>query len=90
MRHAHQCINKMIMGHKRSDIEAGRKMFGEYVTLEWVLERLEKKKCSLPDCSEYLDISGSKCFSIDRIDNNLCHRVDNCQLICRRCQSKKR
>jgi hypothetical protein len=29
-------------------------------------------------------------FSIDRIDNNLCHIMDNCQIICRRCQSRKR
>jgi len=84
-----KCIDTMILGHKRADIN--RKKYGEYVTREWVLDELKNNKhCSLPDCHRYLDVSNAGCFSIDRIDNNLCHSIENCQIICRRCQSKKR
>ena len=78
----------MITGHKRADIN--RKKYGEYVNREWVLEKLKNKYCSIPDCHRYLDVSNAGCFSIDRIDNNLCHSIVNCQIICRRCQSKKK
>jgi hypothetical protein len=83
-----RCIDIKIMGHKTADMN--RKKYGEYVTREWVLEQLEYRKCALPDCAKYLDLSNANGFSIDRIDNNLCHSMDNCQIICRRCQSRKR
>ena len=81
-------IDDMIQGHFVSDLKRDGKI-GNYINTNWVLEQLKKvKTCKYCKC--YLTTSGNECFSIDRLDNNLSHREDNCQIICRNCNVSKK
>jgi len=82
-------IDKMIESHINNDLQKNRKIYGTYVNRKWVMDELKKyKKCRI--CKNYLDISNMESFSIDRKDNNICHSVENCQIICRRCNISKK
>jgi hypothetical protein len=79
--HTHASVIRRIEGHKQSDNE---KKFHydskDYVTKEWVIEKLKKQRYACAVCYESLDID----FSIDRKANNLPHIKSNCQMVCRR------
>jgi hypothetical protein len=82
-------IDTMIIGHINSDSDAGRDFVGKFITTNWVLNILKNTKvCKY--CHNELDTSSMKCFSVDRIDNNLAHTEMNCQIICRRCNVSKK
>jgi len=82
-------IRNMIEGHKRSDVSNDRVMTNEkYVSTEWTMNQLKGNRCC--ECHQYLDISQSESFSIDRIDNKLGHYEFNCRVICRRCNNAKK
>ena len=54
-------------------------MFGKYITLDWVLNKLKNNKiCKY--CHKHFD----------RKDNNIGHIEMNCQIICRRCNNAKK
>jgi hypothetical protein len=80
-------IDGMIRGHMEAD--KNREIVGEYITIEWVQEKLKKTK-TCKYCKNHLDTSGSQCFSIDRIDNNIAHTESNCQIICLKCNVSKK
>ena len=78
-------IDKMIATHKYNDIKAKRKIRDDYVNKEWVLNKLNTfKKCRR--CKINLELSrGFNCFSINRLNNSICHSMSNCEIICVRC-----
>ena len=78
-------IEKMIATHKYNDIKAKRKIREDYVNKEWVLNKLNTfKKCRR--CKINLELSrGFNCFSINRLNNSICHSMSNCEIICVRC-----
>jgi len=80
--HTHASVIRRIEGHKQADHE---KKFHydekDYVTKEWVIEKLKKQRYACAVCNESLDMD----FSIDRKANNLPHIKSNCQMVCRRC-----
>ena len=82
--HTHASVIRRIEGHKQADHE---KKFNydekDYVTKEWVIEKLKKQRYACAVCNESLDMD----FSIDRKANNLPHIKSNCQMVCRRCQN---
>ena len=78
--------NNMVDSHRRADIDAGRAIIGEYITASWINSNLRKTRtCKF--CRVGLDFDN---FSVDRIDNDVCHRQDNCQLICSHCNVSKK
>jgi hypothetical protein len=85
-------ITSMIASHRVTDINADREVeafLDSYVDLEWTLKSLKKTKvCKY--CDNILDTEGDRCFSIDRIDNNLAHLKHNCQIICVTCNKAKK
>ena len=82
-------IGKMINQHLDNDIKANREIIGEYVDVEWVMDKLKKvKTCKY--CKKQLDYSSVECFSIDRINNAVCHNQSNSQIICRICNVSKK
>ena len=80
-------IDRMISSHREADTK--RNIVGEYITIDWVLEKLKKTK-TCKYCKKHLDTSGQQSFSIDRIDNNLAHTENNCQIICLNCNVSKK
>jgi hypothetical protein len=75
-----------ITSHKTSDVLAGRELIGDFVDIKWGLDMLQKTK-TCRYCRVDLDESN---FSIDRLDNNMCHSKANCQIICTHCNISKK
>ena len=79
--------------NKKEDKEKGRAFYlHEYVNHNWVLNQLEKQmyRCYNDSCGVNLELDyedGSRNqYSIDRIDNDKAHLVDNSRLLCLNCQ----
>ena len=79
---SHASVERRIEAHKQAD---NQKKFHydlqDYVSNEWVIEKLKKQRYACAICSESLDMD----LSIDRKANNLPHIKSNCQIVCRRC-----
>jgi hypothetical protein len=79
---SHASVIRRIEAHKQAD---NQKKFHydlqDYVSNEWVIEKLKKQRYACAVCSESLDMD----LSIDRKANNLPHIKSNCQIVCRRC-----
>jgi len=89
-------LDQKIEGHKKEDKEKGRldpSDLYKFVNHNWVLNQLEKQmyRCYNDSCSINLELNyedGSRNqYSIDRIDNDKSHLVDNCRLLCLNCQN---
>ena len=82
--HSHASVERRIEAHKQAD---NQKKFHydlqDYVSNEWVIEKLKKQRYACAVCNESLDMD----LSIDRKANNLPHIKSNCQIVCRRCQN---
>ena len=80
-------IKSRIQGHFQADLDSfltEEEMY-DYVSVEWVLETLKKvKKCVC--CGVHLT---QETFSIDRLNNDVCHSKGNCRIICRHCNISK-
>lgn len=80
-------INKNIQSDKQSQ----RKINSDkYVTINWILQKLEDQKCFY--CKRNIEIQIYKCakqFSIDRINNDVAHHIDNCVISCLGCNILK-
>lgn len=90
-----QQINKKIYGYKQQDII--KKLLNEekFITLESIINRMLEceLKCYYCNCEMNVlyDISReSKQWSVDRINNDLGHNVDNFYLACLECNLKRR
>jgi 5-methylcytosine-specific restriction endonuclease McrA len=80
-------IKDRIIGHLHSDVN--REINGEYIDVAFVKEKLFKiKKCRL--CRNVFDLMDGESWSIDRINNDFAHVKDNCQIICRNCNVRKK
>jgi hypothetical protein len=72
-----------IKAHRYVDRDAGRPFDDkDFVTVDWALRRVESQRYICP-CGEALDGD----WSIDRIDNARANVLENCQVVCRRCQN---
>jgi len=77
-----------VEGYKSQDKRAGRKIEGEYVNTAWFFAKLRKEKhCSCGDKFYYICLNGRQTSNItaNRIDNSLCHSIDNIELKCVKC-----
>ena len=90
-----QEINKKIYGYKQQDII--KKLFDEtrFLNLHSVIDKMIQCKLKCYYCSSEMnvlyDISReAKQWSVDRIDNDLGHNLDNFYLACLECNLKRR
>jgi hypothetical protein len=90
-----QQINKKIYGYKQQDML--KKHFEEekFVTFEKILQKLVDCDLKCYFCKKEMDVlydimREMTQWSIDRIDNEKGHNVDNCNLSCLDCNLKKR
>lgn len=79
-------IGSMIEHHKRNDENAGREVLNEkeYIDIEYAYN-LYMKTPLCYSCYHSFDIEGNKCFSINRLNNDLPHIKSNCNIVCRHC-----
>jgi len=84
-----------IDSYKNQDRKAKRKVIEkEYINHDWIIRKLrEKNDCPYCHCTLYTILHDSNQIdsniSIDRIDSNLPHNMNNCQLTCSYCNMSK-
>lgn len=88
-------INRKISGYKHQDIK--KKIYDELllITMEDILEKLvaSKLKCLYCKCLVniiYKCVREESQWTLDRIDNDLCHSSDNTIVACLKCNLKRR
>jgi hypothetical protein len=83
-----ETIRRRIQGHMEYDLKR-EFLITDYITVNWVKDKLfQTKKCKY--CDRRFDYNDNESWSIDRLDNNLSHTKENCQIICRRCNNGKK
>ena len=91
-----QYLKLKIDFYKRQDMDAKRDFEKiKYIDVSWFEDAISKAdRCSLCCCSYYMvlgDCNNVMCnISVDRIDNEIRHHKDNCQLLCIECNKCKR
>jgi len=90
-----QQINKKIYGYKQQDIIKKLLNDEKFITLESVTNKMIECELKCYYCSSEMnvlyDISReSKQWSVDRINNDLGHNIDNFYLACLECNLKRR
>jgi hypothetical protein len=90
-----QQINKKIYGYKQQDIIKKLLNTDKFISLESVIDKLIdcELKCYYCQCEMNVlyDISReTKQWTVDRIDNDLGHNVDNFYIACLECNLKRR
>jgi hypothetical protein len=70
---------KKINNYKQQDIKAGREITTDYINIEW-FKKFLKSPCHI--CGETI---AQKDFTADRINNDICHTIDNCKACCLKC-----
>jgi flagellar motor component MotA len=90
-----QEINKKISGYRQQDIHKKKLNINEFITFESIIEKMIECKLKCRYCNENMnvlyDISReSKQWSVDRIDNDLGHNINNYHLACLDCNLKRR
>jgi hypothetical protein len=90
-----QQINKKISGYKQQDIFKKRLKIDEFLNLQSVIEKMIECNLRCRYCENEMfvlyDISReTKQWSVDRIDNDKGHNIDNFHLACLDCNLKRR
>ena len=88
-------INRKISGYKHQDIKNEIYNEKELINMEDVLEKLvaSKLKCLYCKCSVniiYKCVREETQWTLDRIDNDLCHSSSNTIISCLKCNLKRR
>ena len=87
-------ITKKIAGYKRQDIDKKNYSDISFISLEDVIEKLlcSKLKCFYCKCEcelIYENILSKRQWTLDRIDNDIGHNVDNVVICCLECNLKR-
>lgn len=90
-----QQINKKLYGYKQQDIIKKHLDNDKFITLESVINKMIECELKCYYCNTGMnvlyDISReTKQWSVDRIDNDLGHNIDNFYLACLECNLKRR
>jgi len=90
-----QEITKKISGYKQQDIIKKKLDVTNFITFESVIEKMIECELKCRYCNEYMNILYDikrevKQWSVDRIDNDLGHNINNFHLACLDCNLKRR
>jgi hypothetical protein len=90
-----QQISKKISSYKQQDILKNKLDTNNFLTFKSVIQKMIECELKCRYCKEHMnvlyDISREmKQWSVDRIDNNLGHNIDNFHLACLDCNLKRR
>lgn len=88
-------INKKISSYKQQDIEKKILYIEKFINLEHIINKLIdcEMKCYYCKCDMYIlykIVRENKQWSVDRINNDLGHNIDNYVLSCLDCNLKRR
>ena len=87
-------INKKINGYKTQDKKKDR-LDASFITFDETVEKLVTSKLKCYYCKEsvvlmYKDVRQDNQWTLERIDNNICHSYDNVVISCLKCNLKRR
>lgn len=84
-------IENKIEGYKKQDKLKGRAWGDDYIDEDWVMREYRKCPCC-KGCGAHLSFEAGdrNVITVDRIDNNLAHIKNNCQLLCYVCNCAKK
>ena len=90
-----QQINKKISGYKQQDIFKNRLKIDEFLNLRSIIEKMIECNLKCRYCKNEMfvlyDISReTRQWSVDRVDNDKGHNIDNFHLACLDCNLKRR
>jgi hypothetical protein len=90
-----QQINKKISGYKQQDIIKKKLNNDKFIALEEIIRKMVECELKCRYCKEPMnvlyDISREmKQWSVDRVDNDFGHNIDNFHLACLDCNLKRR
>jgi len=90
-----QEINKKISGYKQQDIIKKKLDRKQFITFESVVKKMIECELKCRYCRESMNIlydisREAKQWSVDRIDNELGHNINNFHLACLDCNLKRR
>jgi len=90
-----QEINKKISGYKQQDIIKKKLDIQQFITFDSVVKKMIECELKCRYCKEEMNIlydisRESKQWSVDRVDNNLGHNINNFHLACLDCNLKRR
>ena len=90
-----QEITKKISGYKQQDIIKKKLDITNFITFESVIEKMIECELKCRYCNEHMNIlydikREAKQWSVDRIDNDLGHNINNFHLACLDCNLKRR
>ena len=78
-------FERKVKGYVKQDIKADRAIEDNYVNVEW-LSKCIGKKCGRCQTGLYCDVDNADCnITAQRIDNSLCHSIDNIIPYCVNC-----
>ena len=88
-------INKKISGYKQQDTK--KKLYNEekFITFDSIIKKMRETelKCRYCKCEMYVlydKIRDGNQWSVDRVDNDIGHNIDNFHLACLTCNLKRR
>jgi len=88
-------IDKKISSYKQQDIEKKIHCIDKFITQDNIVNKLVEcqMKCYYCNCETYIlykIVRETKQWTVDRIDNNLGHNIDNYIIACLECNLKRR
>lgn len=88
-------LSLKLKGYKSQDLKKDRYRANEFILYEQLLEKLIISKLRCYYCMKdvillYNETRDKKQWSLDRIENNLCHSNDNTVISCLQCNLQKR
>ena len=85
-------LRKKIVGYKGQDKLGHREICKDYITSDWFCDNLGAT-CNICKCELIYNIHANGAVSsnitADRINNNICHSLNNCKICCVRCNASK-
>ena len=88
-------VKKKISGYKSQDVKKGRLDKSKFISYEDTLEKLVVSKLQCHYCRDkilimYTDKREKMQWTLDRLDNSLCHSKENTVICCLGCNLQKR
>ena len=85
-------FNKKINNYKIQDKLGHREICKDYINSNWFFDNLDET-CNICKCELTYKLHGNGTITsnitADRINNNICHSIDNCKICCVRCNTSK-
>ena len=88
-------INKKITSYKKQDIDKKRYVESKFITFDETLDLLCESQllcyyCRKQMCIFYDNVREKSQWTLDRVDNDICHSKDNLVVSCLSCNLQKR